>query len=172
MAAAISSQNWRDAYRGMTRTAVVCGSVRDGAVLLPGGRHRLYRSLFYDDAYCWARTVILLRVGVIAHEVGHHVQKSLVLSRKYAKLLLKRIACRRVRPPGAHGATGDCFCRRVGTQYAAARRTGGGRSGRGAHAALRYRRRSLTATGGIGNVCRIVLPTAPQNSATAGLSVI
>ncbi len=63
------------------------------------------------------------------------------------------------------------LCRRVGTRcYAAARRTGRAIWKEGAQCRTGYRRRYAYSSRGEGASCRIVLPTALQNSATAGLS--
>ncbi len=51
---------------------------------------------------------------VIAHEVGHHVQKLLGIADKVQELKERSATSRRQRPAGAHGAAGRLPRRRVG----------------------------------------------------------
>ncbi|SUI19601.1 protein ypfJ [Salmonella enterica subsp. salamae] len=135
-------------YRGMTRTGCGAGQSVMGPFYCPADGTVYIDLSFYDDMKNKLGADGDFAQGyVIAHEVGHHVQKLLGIEPKVRQLQQNASQTEGESPFGAHGATGGLLCRRVGTQYAAARRTGGRRSGRGAQCRTGYRRRSLTATG-------------------------
>lgn len=135
-------------YRGMTRTGCGAGQSVMGPFYCPADGTVYIDLSFYDDMKNKLGADGDFAQGyVIAHEVGHHVQKLLGIEPKVRQLQQNASQTEVNRLSVRMELQADCFAGVWGTQYAAARRTGGGRSGRGAQCRTGYRRRSLTTTG-------------------------
>ena len=102
-------------FSGATRTACGTGVAQMGPFYCP-----LDQKIYID-----LRSTTMLKrrfeapgdfaqAYVIAHEVGHHVQKLLGIADKVSELKDERRPSRRQRAAGAHGAAGRLPRRRVG----------------------------------------------------------
>ncbi|VFS64295.1 Predicted metalloprotease [Kluyvera cryocrescens] len=104
---------WRHPYRMRHR------AIRDGAVLLPSRYHGLYRPLLLrrHEKQNLAQGGDFAQGYVIAHEVGHHVQKLLGIEPKVRQMQQNASEAEVNRLSVRIGTPGRLLCWRLGSQY-------------------------------------------------------
>ncbi len=158
-------------YRGMTRTGCGAGQSVMGPFYCPADGTVYIDLSFYDDMKNkLGADGDFARGYVIAHEVGHHVQKLLGIEPKVRQLQQNASQTEVNRLSVRMELQADCFAGVWGhsMQQQGVLEAGDLEEALNAAQAIGDDRLQQQ---GQGASCRIVLLTAPQNSATAGLSV-